>query len=471
MRKCNNFSKEVIRNDIATYIGEDGLLKTASQYDVRPNYQYNSTTDTWDFKGYLNELGNANGTPSNFESAFKLNGTCTLTPITGQSPYGYEDTIYEYSQGATINTSSCYANSNSGFPLSGPSVFSFFVKQGTTSTIKLSFVNVVGWKTFDFSTGDWDSSSYSTTDPTESYSARIPVQKLANGWYRISLGMYVPGDGRWTAVYFACDQNSTFYAYGPNSIIESKPNYMSSYIPYTGSREKDNITNYYLYPNRSTVGTFVDAGGTLRTADPYIPRPNYVYDTTTSSYQQRGFLTETASTNYAINSSLQISGDYENVTGPDGVENSAYHLTKAAGGDSYIQFPTITPPTNSTSVTYSFYTKNSQGLTLYFPLIAFYGNLGDISNPKFDGWSSGTIPPVKISDTLTNGWYRIQVGPQTLNVDSSKTISFLIERLSSYWTADVYFYGLQIEFDVNNASSYIPTDSSTTEVTRTTDYY
>jgi len=191
------------RASTATYVGADGLIKTAAVNE--PRFDHNPATG--ESLGLLVEEARINSLTYSQASAGWL--ATTMLDNAGIAPDG-------------TNTA-MLATDNAGFRYSlgaGTLTYSFFVKQGTSSTVRLIWAGYGGidW-TFTFSTqslvvaGAWFNAS---------------VVRYPNGWYRIS-ATTSSRDSYYYYLY-ADSVSSTFYLWGCQGEAGAFP---TSYIPTT----------------------------------------------------------------------------------------------------------------------------------------------------------------------------------------------------------------------------------------------
>lgn len=148
---------------------------------------------------------------------------------------------------------------------------------------------------------------------------------------------------------------------------------------------------------RTTVGTYFDYQGVLRTAQPRELRPNFVYQN--GIWVQDGWVREGAATNFVPNAnSPTLSGavSTSSTIAPDGsIGNYIYNLGSSSWPPTFITFIANAP---ASAKYLSFFAKPVSG-NLTLSANGSWTNAGP-SSTHFDGGFSG--PSLKTA--LQNGW-------------------------------------------------------------------
>jgi len=262
------------RGSTATYVGSDGLIKTAASGEAR--FDHNS--DTGESLGLLIEESRTNKLlysgaldGGKWTSIYGIYNADTFTNA-AVAPDG-SSTAKEVRSSNTSSTAyhSYYGNGGVG---TGNWNFSIFVKPNGITTIQLNVdaAYAIGGTVFDL-TGDG-----SVTSGSGSF------VKLSNGWWRLStygdISTYQRAD---CAVYFtsAGDGSSGFYLWGAQLEAGAFP---TSYIPTTAAtvtRSADVAsmtgTNFSSWYNQSEGSWFVNAKCPVSSNNQWIfaLNPNY----------------------------------------------------------------------------------------------------------------------------------------------------------------------------------------------------
>jgi hypothetical protein len=211
---------------------------------------------------------------------------------------------------------------------------------------------------------------------------------------------------------------------------------------------------------RASTATYIDRYGMLQVAGVDTPR-----------FEKQGYLNEVSSTNLFTNSNqfdnwnLQNGTVTQNVTGPDGVANSAFHFYKTTTGAEENVFVNPFTLTAGTTYTASVYAKKAEDsfIRVLYPSYYFSDGANRDLRYNFDTKtftdSHNNIQSKSVVE-LANGWVRISM---TFTVTTTATSYANV--IYSYSATDVagngvYIYGAQLEA-LPFATSYIPTTSST----------
>lgn len=218
--------------------------------------------------------------------------------------------------------------------------------------------------------------------------------------------------------------------------------------------------------SRASTATYIDRYGVLKTAGIDVPR-----------FEKEGYLNEGNSTNLFSYSnqfeqwSTQNSAITQNVTGPDGVANSAYHFYKTTTGSEeniYISYFSLTAGTTYTASIFAQKAEDSIIRIMYPSFFFSDGTSRDLSY-NFD---TGVLTDQnnnlqdKNVQILANGWVRLSM-TFTVTTSDRKYVNVIYSYSSTDKTGNgVNIYGAQLEA-LPFTTSYISTTSST--VTRAAD--
>lgn len=223
--------------------------------------------------------------------------------------------------------------------------------------------------------------------------------------------------------------------------------------------------------SRASTAYYTNSSGNLAQASSGQIR----FDYDPISLQPKGLLLEGTSTNLLLQSNTFSNASWtlssatvaQNVTGPDGVSNSAWTLAGDGTASSHFMFQSITG-SNATVYTASFYAK--QGTNRYIQFLdnglspSGNGYINIDLQTGVTGGTFGSYSSVNVTN-VDNGWYRISITATS----TSTAITFALDipqsltdtRAQTFTTSNsVLIFGAQIE-QAPFASSYIPTTSST----------
>ena len=310
---------------------------------------------------------------------------------------------------------------------------SAFVKQGTSPTIGLDFLNVVAGPIFTFATASWSTVGGWTTS----------VQALANGWYRI------------TASYLS---NTTFA--GPAWRVSGTT------TAFIWGAQLEPVTY------QTTPSPYV-----ATTASAYYG-PRFDYDPVTLA--PKGLLIEEARTNLLTYSDqfdnaawikLNATVTANGTASPDGTTN-ADKLVEDATNSVHIvyQGPAFA---GSTTYTVSLFAKAAERSKLDVFCNGISATATNLFEVTFD-LSNGTFLATQGTATITpfgNGWYRCTVTNTYAVIGTSANIQLRLNNgtTTSYAGTPgfgMFLWGAGLEAG-SFATSYIPTVAST--VTRSAD--
>ena len=263
------------RNSTATYLGSDGLIKTA-QPNI-PRFEFDTDGNCL---GFLIEESRTNliTYSQNFNVSFwdKLYGT-TIVPNDTTSPDGSQTATRVYQSGTTNDGYVVrYAGGGLSVTTGQTYTLSFYTKKiesGGLDRVQLSF-DVSGQGSYPIGGNIW----FNFSDPNSFLSnSGAFYEELPNGWYRIGLTRTATLDGTIEYGLTVDDSNSVgVYVWGIQLELGSFP---TSYIPTSGStvtRSADNAsitgTNFTDFYNASE-GTLVL---TADIGDLTVPNQNFV---------------------------------------------------------------------------------------------------------------------------------------------------------------------------------------------------
>jgi len=243
------------RSSTGTYVGSDGLIKTAAADEAR----FDHDPETGESLGLLIEEQRTNliTYSENFNVSFwdKLYGT-TIVPNDTISPDGSQTATRVYQSGTT-NEGFLVKYTGGGLSVTTGQTYtlSFFTKKvevGGLDRVQLSF-DVSGQGSYPIGGNVW----FNFSDPNSFLSnSGAFYEELSNGWYRIGLTRTATLDG--TIEYGLTIDNSNsvgVYVWGIQLELGS---FATSYIPTSGSavtRQLDNAqitgTNFTDFYNQS----------------------------------------------------------------------------------------------------------------------------------------------------------------------------------------------------------------------------
>lgn len=181
------------RSSTATYVGSDGLIKTAAAGEARFDYD----PVTGECLGLLIEEGRTNlATNSTMESSDwqdfqSYQSDATIISSNNAAPDGTNTAVLMGEERTGNWNKSCYLRQNLTVSTAGDYVVSVFAKRSATSASDTVWI---GLSAFTDSTPAtpvrfrMDTLEWSAADTTASYADHLlPVEDYGNGWYRISV--------------------------------------------------------------------------------------------------------------------------------------------------------------------------------------------------------------------------------------------------------------------------------------------
>jgi hypothetical protein len=248
------------RGSTATYVGSDGLIKTAASGEAR----FDHDPETGESLGLLVEESRTNDAlNSDLKSNWTISpGSNSTTEI---GPDG--TTVMELNGGTAGGTGNVLCTRNVTASNSGDYILSFFIKKPSGSTAAFTFVQCRffsgsiggGAIHFDWSDNDWSSNAQSNQSDFIQ-----PIQNYGNGWYRVGIKTTLDsGDLTGSIrVGLSDNDNSTPATLSTDNKILiwgaqfERGSFMTSYIPTSGStvtRSADvaSLTNSSIYDTDS----------------------------------------------------------------------------------------------------------------------------------------------------------------------------------------------------------------------------
>jgi hypothetical protein len=442
------------RSSTATYIGSDGLIKSAAVNEAR----FDHSPSTGESLGllveeartnlltYSSDYTNAAWTKQNVSltpnSSVAPDGTLTATLVANDATNG-EHRLYR-NEGTTSTTRSIYA------------------KAGTAGYISISRGTVAGgYAVFDLLTGVVSASASLTS---------AAITAAGNGWYRcqviggVSEDIFVVNVG--TTAANAVPQQ-TYAGTGQHVLLwgaqKEAGAFPTSYIPTPAT-----------FTGRTSTATFYNASGVVQTAASGVARSAAFFPDSNGVMRSAGLLLEAAGTNLLLQSETfgttwttspaTISANV--ATAPDGTTTADKLVTSnTTAQQRTLQNATVSAGT----VTFSVYAK-AAGFS-YMRLES--GASLEIANFDLTQGVLGTVSGAATITRLSNGWYRCTM-PITASAGSPDFRIYVIgsatdargSTLAGNGVDGIFLWGAQVE-QGSYATSYIPTVATT--VTRSAD--
>jgi hypothetical protein len=446
------------RASSGTYVGSDGLIKTAVTNLLLQSEDFSTT---WSPTGLL-----AFGSGSTVNAITAPNGTTTADLIT-------EDLA-----------TSAHRISQSGLPASsGNNTFSVFIKAGTRTAAKVQFDGtvdtVVSSATVDINLTTGASANLAVLGNISLGAASVIT--YPSGWYRVRLTASLSASATITcrvsllqstggAVSYTGDGTSGLYLWGAQ--LEQ---------PSTGD---EYITVDY---RTGFVDDWIDwDNANLEAATSYIPTtstinsaPRFYHDPVTG--ESLGLLVEEQRTNLLLQSedfsttwiNARSTIDSNQVAAPDGsltadkiVEDNSVNLTHLVRQDVTVSTNTVhtvsvyVKAAERSRVRVDFSDASTAADTVFglFDLSA-----RTVSSSGANG--NGSLTSASIQN-VGNGWYRCIVTGKFNNTDTDGRVFLYLDNGTSIsYTGDntsgIYVWGAQLEAG-SSATSYIPTTTATT---------
>lgn len=252
---------------------------------------------------------------------------------------------------------------------------------------------------------------------------------------------------------------------------------------------------------RSTLGTYIDSKGILRTAQPGILRPDCAYDPDRKIWVPQGWLREaqvsanTQLLNWWTGSSgtsiSNVNVTTESMILPDGTTGSAHKFTVADyTKDAVIPYSTpLNRESPGSNPVWSQFIKipdrKNIDPTLLF-ILGVGGQSGSNWSPHDCNWESSILQNMLSTpsiywnlyiprQTFANEWFRIALGGKTATGTNSLTSGYLkitANRFTAETAFPIYMWGssaIQFESRSNYCSSFIYGTDKSTPVTRASD--
>jgi hypothetical protein len=255
---------------------------------------------------------------------------------------------------------------------------------------------------------------------------------------------------------------------------------------YTG----DGTSGIYLWGAQLSDSASLDSyspvyGAAVTSAAYYGPRRDF--DGATLAC--KGLLVEEQRSNLLLYSNTFTNGAWSpngiasttaDVTGPDGVANSAFTITDSNTGNLGYRLQTVTVPNNSLAYTGSVYVKKTTGAST-FPGVGFLYSGGTTVSAEYTLNTDTGVAVARIGNAGTSsavvqndgGFWRIEITATNNNTGNTSAALFVAPAVNSdgsgTWSAatigSAVFYGAQLEVGASNAAapfatSYIPTGSA-----------
>ena len=236
--------------------------------------------------------------------------------------------------------------------------------------------------------------------------------------------------------------------------------------------------------SRTSVGTYLDSDGLIKTAAADTPRFDHKYEN--GNIVSLGLLIEAGETNSVRNSEDLTAATWNDSVGdgvtvttnqavaPDGNTTADKVAIKTSGsGSKAIQSSILTGTSSGTVITSSIFCKAVEHSYVRVQMEGG-GNSGGIVVDLSDGSliTEFSSPDSYKIEPYPNDWYRISATSTTANSTNATALRVHLTDSSgnSTWTGTigngVYMWGGQHEI-ASRASSYIPTDDTAAGITRT----
>ena len=455
------------RASTATFVGADGLIKTAAS--GAPRFDHNPTTG--ESLGLLVEEARAN-LATYSDTAYA--GGSNTTPYTAQAPNG-TFTAVAFAPPADSNSGGTHEKY-----LIGATTGTIAVGNTVTVYAKMKPGSALKFLILRLHTSGWINYYNLETGEVTVSDSGMPgsMTSVGNGWWRCRL----------------TNNTSAGAAGGVRTIVSTVPSignqtngdpiYLWGLQNEAGSFPTSYIPTPATFTGRASTATFYDANGIIQTAASGAARSNAFLPDSNGVFRPVGLLLEAAGTNL-----LTYSEQFDNAawvifeggtvtantaTAPDSTTTADTLAYDGANSKISITRATIGSLTIGTVYSQSFFVKVAGGGARYIQVWCTNGPTSGYAN--FDlNTSSVTQSTANVTpfiQKLANGWHRIGFSGATdvtnwqprLSVVDSGTAG----RNSGYsgTTASLHIWGAQLETSPF-PTSYIPTVAST--VTRAAD--
>ena len=470
------------RSSTATYIGSDGLIKSAAVNQARFDHSgageslgllvEEARTNSLKWSELLLGFWQYNNAKVSFinNSGLAPNGTWTASSL-------------KQIAACSNNESRFYPDQNSQSSLSASTqyIYSFFAKLKNSASINkigfLFFTNLYSYTSATSPTYLGGYCTFSNAGVVTSADANISYQDCGNGWYKISMPVYTYTTGLTVAGMslsvgeeqsLAPSTYGEFLVWGAQLEAGSFP---TSYIPTPAT-----------FTGRTSTATFYDSAGVVQTAASGVARSAAFFPDSSGVMRPAGLLLEAAGTNLVTYSEQfnQWSGGAVTITtntttAPDGTSTADKVIPTAISAVHYLNYTT---PQGAGTFTFSVYAKAAGyprlGVRVYDGAAYQMFTAFDVSAGTIVSNTAGTA---KI-ESVGNGWYRCSCTGTTVTGSMGSGPAFwVLESLPASanapftgftgdGTSGTFMWGAQIEASPY-ATSYIPTVAST--VTRSAD--
>ena len=339
---------------------------------------------------------------------------------------------------------------------------SFYAKavRQTSITPEIAFQSPNPFATYTL-TGDGSVSNTGNVTSTN-------IENVGNGWYRCSMSFTAVATTSATQLRIHLASTVTTYAGdGTHDILiwghqVEVGGFPTSYIP-SDTR----------FTSRSSVATYYDENGILRTAPANSARYGYKYDG--RKWVETGLILESASTNYFTESNFfegsswsigrqNISISKDSTGNPDGNTNTRFMTANSESGAWILKNVTLSSGTFYTTSVYA--KQKSSGINVQIaPSTGFsptYQNFnlstGELGSGNLSNDQRATM------EDVGNGWYRCSVTGQANSTLGRMAIAMTngdLARLQSVPNGSMlYIFGTQMEAN-HGPTSFIYADSAT----------
>jgi hypothetical protein len=414
------------RQTSGTYVGSDGLIKTATTNLLTYSEDWNSYQAINNADVDVNEVIAPDGTLTG--DKIRCTGTTSNT--------GHVQKLYTPSSATSLE----YTDS-------------WYLKQGNTSATFVEIAAAGGTYTFARGKIDWSVTPLVFTDDGKTGGTTPtfhPIEDVGNGWYRVAITITANNSTSISSRIYASDRSSPV---------------VGDYVYAWGAQ----------LGQSTTVGEYIPTTTTINSA------PRFDHSPTTG--ESLGLLVEESRTNLLTNSEDLSGYTLQSVTVP--LDSSAINPTGSTGSYKILADSGLSGPqgiriydsaSSANTVVVSAFVKKS---TYRYVYIGF-GGISNSFTALFDiepGLTSNRLLGESGNGTYTNidagyqnfpnDWIRIWAvgttsgtnGP-TLGMGPNDT-TFNITTWTAAGTEEIYAWGLQYEDDKSFPTSYIPTTGST----------